>query len=298
MQTCSCSRSATILASKKRNLLLYPLAALYRAAYVTHHRLCLRPGRPTSHAQVVIVGAYRNGGAGKTPFCIWLANKLCDQGKKVAVLCHAAAKDEAELLQNKLPRCTVLATRNRYTAAHKLDPDFDIILCDDGFEDSRLQFAKAICLEWGDEPQGIADLFPAGRARSLAQDHKNIALRLNCAGTTPDVRFCIQQICNIQGHAPEAPATLVAGIGDPQRFFHDMEHIGLQIQKSIALRDHDTGIENIVSKLLAEGHNVITTEKDASRLSPNSAANAKLFVAVQTVNVTPEAEARIMALLR
>lgn len=271
---------------------------LYRAAYVIHHRLCLRPGRPTTHAQVVIVGAYRNGGAGKTPFCIWLANKLCDQGKKVAVLCHAAAKDEAELLQNKLPRCTVLATRNRYTAAHKLDPDFDIILCDDGFEDSRLQFAKAICLEWGDEPQGIADLFPAGRARSLAQDHKNIALRLNCAGTTPDVRFCIQQIRNAQGNAPEASATLVAGIGDPKRFIHDMEHTGLQIQKALALRDHDTGIENIVSKLLAEGHNVITTEKDASRLSTDSATHAKLFVAVQTVNVTPEAEARIMALLR
>jgi len=271
---------------------------LYRAAYVIHHRLCLRPGRPTSHAQVVIVGAYRNGGAGKTPLCIWLANKLCDQGKKVAVLCHAAAKDEAELLQNKLPRCTVLATRNRYTAAHKLDPDFDIILCDDGFEDSRLQFAKAICLEWGDEPQGIADLFPAGRARSLAQDHKNIALRLNCAGTIPNVRFCIQQIRNAQGNAPGAPATLVAGIGDPERFFGDMERTGLQIQKALALRDHDTGIETIVSKLLAEGQNVITTEKDACRLSPNSAAHAKLFVAVQTVNVSPEAEARIMALLR
>lgn len=286
------------MASKKRNLLLYPLAALYRAAYVIHHRLCLAPGRPTSHAQVVIVGAYRNGGAGKTPFCIWLANKLCDQGKRVAVLCHAAAQDEAKLLKNKLPRCTVLATRNRYTAAHKLDPDFDIILCDDGFEDSRLQFAKAICLEWGDEPQGIADLFPAGRARSLAQDHKNIALRLNCAGAAPDVRFCIQQICNIQGHAPEAPATLVAGIGDPQRFFRDLELAGLQIQKALALRDHDTGIESIVSRLLAQGHDVITTEKDACRLSPDSATHAKLFVAVQSVSVTPEAEARIMTLLR
>jgi tetraacyldisaccharide-1-P 4'-kinase len=77
-----------------------------------------------------------------------------------------------------------------------------------------------------------------------------------------------------------------------------MEHTGLQIQKALALRDHDTGIENIVSKLLAEGHNVITTEKDACRLSPDSAAHAKLFVAVQSVSVTPEAEARIMALLR
>ena len=271
---------------------------LYRIAYVIHHRLCLRPGRPTSHAQVVIVGAYRNGGAGKTPFCIWLANKLCDHGKKVAVLCHATAQDEAKLLKNKLPRCTVLATRNRYTAAHKLDPDFDIILCDDGFEDSRLQFAKAICLEWDDEPHGIADLFPTGRARSLVKDHKNITLRLKCAGATPDVRFCIQQIRNAQGNAPEAPVTLVVGIGDPERFFGDMEHTGLQIHKALALRDHDKGIKNIVSKLLAGGQNVVTTEKDACRLSPDSTAHAKLFVAVQSVDIAEDAREKIMALLR
>lgn len=271
---------------------------LYRIAYVIHHRLCLRPGRPTSHAQVVIVGAYRNGGAGKTPFCIWLANKLCDHGKKVAVLCHATAQDEAKLLKNKLPRCTVIATRNRYETAHEIDAQYDVILCDDGFEDSRLQFAKAICLEWGDEPQGIADLFPAGRARSLPSDHRNVALRLKCAGATPDVRFRIQQIRNARGDAPEAPATLLAGIGDPERFFRDAERAGLHASRTIALRDHGSGIRDKAARLIAKGVPVVTTEKDACRLSPDSTAHAKLFVAVQSVDIAEDAREKIMALLR
>lgn len=276
---------------------MYPLAALYRIGYIVHHKLCLAPGRPTEHAQVLVIGSYRIGGAGKTPFCTWLANKLCDQGKKVAVLCHAAARDEATLLKNKLPRCTVIATRNRYETAHEIDAQYDIILCDDGFEDSRLQFAKAICLEWDDEPQGIADLFPAGRARSLPSDHRNVALRLKCAGDTPDIHFCIRQIRNARGDAPEAPAALLAGIGDPERFFRDAERAGLQIQKTIALRDHGTGIRDKAARLIAKGIPVVTTEKDACRLDAATVQSENLFVAVQSVDVVPDARQKIMALL-
>ena len=277
---------------------MFPLAVLYRIGYVVHHKLCLAPGRPTEHAQVLIVGSYRIGGAGKTPFCAWLASELCSMGKKVAVLCHAAAQDEAALLRDKLPDCTVIATRNRYETAHEIDAQYDVILCDDGFEDSRLQFAKAICLDWGDEPQSIADLFPAGNARSLAKDHRNVALRLECAGAAPDIRFCIQHARNARGDMPGAPATLVAGIGDPERFFRDAERAGLHTSRTIALRDHGDGIRDKAAKLLAKGIPVITTEKDACRLDAESAQSENLFVAVQSVDVVPDAREKIMALLR
>ena len=55
---------------------MFPLAVLYRIGYVVHHKLCLAPGRPTEHAQVLIVGSYRIGGAGKTPFCAWLIEAI------------------------------------------------------------------------------------------------------------------------------------------------------------------------------------------------------------------------------
>lgn len=284
---------------------MFPLAALYRIGYIVHHKLCLAPGRPTEHAQVLVIGSYRIGGAGKTPFCAWLAGELCDTGKKVAVLCHAAARDEAALLKNKLPRCAVIATRNRYETAHEIDSQYDIILCDDGFEDSRLQFAKAICLDWGDEPQGIADLFPAGRARSLAIDHKNVALRLECAGDAPDIRFCIKEVRNARGEALATAGgnagegvTLLAGIGDPERFFRDAARAGLQAGKTIALRDHGTGIRDKAARLVARGVPVVTTEKDARRLDAETVQSENLFVAVQAVDVVPDAREKIMALLR
>lgn len=288
---------------------MFPLAVLYRIGYIVHHKLCLAPGRPTEHAQVLVIGSYRIGGAGKTPFCAWLAGELCDTGKKVAVLCHAAARDEAALLRDKLPGCTVIATRNRYETAHEIDSQYDVILCDDGFEDSRLQFAKAICLDWGDEPQGIADLFPAGRARSLATDHKNIALRLECAGAAPDIRFCIKEVRNARGETPATAGgnasgnagegvTLLAGIGDPERFFRDAARAGLQAGKTIALRDHGTGIRGKAARLVARGVPVVTTEKDARRLDAETLQSENLFVAVQSVDVVPDAREKIMALLR
>lgn len=277
---------------------MFPLAVLYRIGYAVHHKLCLAPGRPTEHAQVLIVGSYRIGGAGKTPFCAWLASELCGMGKKVAVLCHAAAQDEAALLKNKLPDCTVIATRNRYETAHEIDAQYDVILCDDGFEDSRLQFAKAICLEWGDEPQGITDLFPAGRARSLATDHKNIALRLECAGAEADIRFYIQQVRNSRGDSPDAPATIIAGIGDPERFFRDAERAGLHTNGTIALRDHGKDIRDKAAELLDKGLPVVMTEKDACRLDDKTCQHCNLFVAVQAVDITPDARQKVLALLR
>lgn len=284
---------------------MFPLAVLYRIGYIVHHKLCLRPGKPTEHAQVLVIGSYRIGGAGKTPFCAWLTGELCDTGKKVAVLCHAAARDEAALLKNKLPRCTVIATRNRYETAHEIDSQYDVILCDDGFEDSRLQFAKAICLDWGDEPQGLADIFPAGKARSLATDHKNIALRLECAGAAPDIRFCIKEVRNARGETPATAGgnagegvTLLAGIGDPERFFRDAARAGLQASRAIALRDHGTGIRDKAARLVARGVPVVTTEKDARRLDAETLQSENLFVAVQSVDVVPNAREKIMALLR
>ena len=64
------------------------LATCYRAIYRLHHAICLRPGKPLGHSRLVVVGSYRTGGAGKTPFCTWLAETLSAHEKHVAILCH------------------------------------------------------------------------------------------------------------------------------------------------------------------------------------------------------------------
>ena len=75
------------------------LAICYRALYRLHHAICLRPGEPLRHSRLVVVGAYRTGGAGKTPFSTWLAETLSAHEKHVAILCHEYAYDEAAMLR-------------------------------------------------------------------------------------------------------------------------------------------------------------------------------------------------------
>lgn len=274
---------------------------MYRVGYLLHHKFFLKNGEPTKHAQVVVVGSYRIGGAGKTPFCIWLAKELCTKGKKTAILCHSAAQDEFTLLKEALPNCTVIPTANRYRTAHEIDHSFDTIICDDGFEDSRLNFASAICLGWEKEPEKLSDIFPAGFARSFPKDHTNIRLLLNCRGESPDIQFSIQGIQNSNGRLPgteNGDIALVAGIGDPERFFRDIEATGLPVKTKIRLRDHSMNLERAVRPLLEQGKQVIITEKDACRLGKQVRSHEKLFIAKQAVHIPPDTRAKILNLFK
>ena len=101
------------------------LAGIYRIAYKLHHLVCLKPGKPLTHARLIVVGSHLVGGAGKTPFSAWLAanlheGKLGEPCDTIAILCHSSATDEAEMLREKLPFATVVATGNRYRTAHQL----------------------------------------------------------------------------------------------------------------------------------------------------------------------------------
>lgn len=273
---------------------------MYRIGYLLHHKFFLKKGRPLKHAQMVIVGSYRIGGAGKTPLCIWLATELYEEGKKTAILCHSSAKDEFELLKNALPTCTVIATRNRYSTAHEIDDLFDIIICDDGFEDSRLDFANVICLEWEKEPKKLSEIFPAGFARSFPKDHSNIKLHLRCFGENPDIRFSIQGIYNTFGIPPKSDKSiiLVAGIGDPDRFFRDMESTGLPIKGKIRLRDHSPHLENTVVPLLARGEQIVITEKDACRLREEVLTHKTLFIAKLSIDVSQAIRKKMLYLFK
>ena len=138
------------------------LALIYRILYKLHHWLFLKPGRPLAHAKLIVVGSFLAGGAGKTPFTIWLAKYFYKQGNRVAILCHSAAWDEFIMMQRAFesiqsppaesPQIKVFATRNRHSTAKEIQDKFDIILCDDGFEDTRFTGAKRICLDWQEPP--------------------------------------------------------------------------------------------------------------------------------------------------
>lgn len=281
---------------------LFIAAILYRCAFRLHHRLCLRPGKPLENSKLVVVGSFRTGGAGKTPFCIWLCNQLASQGKRVALLCHEYALDEIAMLREKFSTnalVEVFATRNRYQAAQELDKasKFDIILCDDGFEDSRLVNATTIILEWENTPRKISDLWPFGKMRSLAKDHENgpqAAITLNCSGESPDIRFVLDKVSSpVAGDFPNTQkATVFCGIGAPERFMLDVQEYGIQVARLSAFRDHCKNFEEKLEFALQKDPDsaIIISEKDAARLPHGFVQrNTRVYVASQKTLVSPSA---------
>ena len=280
------------------------LAGIYRIAYKFHHLICLKPGKPLEHARLVVVGSHLAGGAGKTPFCAWLAENLhsgalapaCTEpsrpGPRIAILCHSAAADEAKMLREKLPFATVVTTSNRYRTAHELDRDFDFIICDDGFEDTRLTGAIVIRLDRGDLPRHIRDLVPAGKYRSLAQDHAKPDLALGPA----DVQHRISGIVNAAGSPCPALPIAVCGIGDPERFRKDLADYGTAPSKLIATPDHCKNFEKHLLQAIREGHHAVITEKDSTRLRNEIRQNPAVFVARQQTTVSGTAFQAISAL--
>lgn len=293
-------------------------AAYYWAAYSLHHKFFLRPGRPLKNSRLVVIGSFRAGGAGKTPFCLWLARRLTARGKRVAILCHKAAFDEVRMYRHNLQEqirqglVEVHSTGNRYRAAQELDracgkaegkgasgwaPDF--ILCDDGFEDSRLRPHAIFRLDWEKAPTEIDQLLPAGKFRSLLQDHSRDQVRttiLRCHGVNPDVRFFIGSIANSEGDFPKHRQSIaVCGLGDPERFVQDLKKAELTVQKSIVRPDHDRNFQKNFHEILRKHceKNIVISEKDSFRLSESLLGNPQTYVARQSILVNDLARARI-----
>lgn len=280
-------------------LILLALAGIYYIAYKVHHRFCLRQGSPLGHARLIVVGSFLAGGAGKTPFVAWLAQFISESGAagkegaapRIAILCHDRAQDEAAMLRQKfagMPQVRVIATSNRYKTAQEIDRDYDFIICDDGFEDSRLSGAITIRLDRAGTPQRIADLVPAGKNRSLPRDHKEPAVSLGQG----DIRFRIGRIANAGNEPCPAGPVAICGIGDPERFRQDLASYGIEPAGFIARPDHDRRFEQTIMKFLAQGASLVMTEKDFARLPEKWRLHPNVFVAYQEIEVSaPAAEA-------
>ena len=259
-----------------------------------HHQFCLRQGSPLGHARLIVVGSFLAGGAGKTPFVAWLAqfiNSHATQVPRIAILCHERAQDEAAMLRQKfagMPQVRVIATSNRYKTAQEIDRDYDYIICDDGFEDTRLAGAITIRLDRAGTPQRIADLVPAGKHRSLPRDHEEPAVTLGQG----DIRFRIGRIANAGNEPCPAGPIAICGIGAPERFRQDLASYGIEPAGFIARPDHDPRFEQIIMKFIVRGTQLVMTEKDFARLPEKWRLHPNVFVAYQEIEVSaPAAEA-------
>ena len=130
---------------------------------------------------VVSVGNITTGGTGKTPVVRWLAERLRDHGRRVAILARGygaragRAGDEQVMLDCLLndssaeaQRVALLANPDRVAAATQFlreRPETDAFVLDDGFQHRRLARDLDVLLVSATSPFGYGHVLPRGMLR-------------------------------------------------------------------------------------------------------------------------------------
>jgi tetraacyldisaccharide 4'-kinase len=205
---------------------------------------------------VVIVGNLVVGGTGKTPFVLWLTDRLRASAFRPGIVsrgyramseqpCEVPAGgdparfgDEPVVLAER-SGVPVWIGRDRAAAGRALlasHPSCDVIVCDDGLQHYRLARDFEIAIEDG-RGFGNGLLLPAGPLRELPSRQVD-AVVLNGAPPRPGTyQMKLVPVGIYRLRDPEHPIAIhglrgkrlhaVAGIGDPSRFFATLESIGL-----------------------------------------------------------------------
>jgi tetraacyldisaccharide 4'-kinase len=263
------------------------LAALRRTLYQTGVLRSTRLPVP-----VVVVGNIFVGGTGKTPFTIWLVERLREGGFMPGVISRGygasgeaprsvapdslpASDGDEPVLMAQRARCPVVVARNRVAAARellRLHPEVNVLVSDDGLQHYALARDVEIVL-CDARGNGNGWLLPAGPLREppsrkrdftvfnaerapsgLPEDAFHMELRYGRAFNLKD-RTKSFDLGAFTGRLAAA-----AGIGNPARFFAMLRKAGLSFRE-IPLPDHYDYATNPFDGVDADI--ILLTEKDA-----------------------------------
>lgn len=290
------------------------IAAIRRALYASG---ALRSYR--SPRLVVIVGNLTAGGAGKTPFVAWLAGELARRGLAVGIALRGYggtqggarrvgdadaatdAGDEAVMLRRRLGMPVAIAAR-RAEAVRLLEPDCEVIVCDDGLQHYALGRDVEIAVIDGMRGFGNGLRLPAGPLREPVSRLDAVdAVVVNGEGTARAgavrMRLVPVAVVALEGGSRRPLADFAgravvaaAAIGNPGRFFAMLREHGLVVEAR-ALPDHARFTPELAGA--GRGKPVLLTEKDAVKCAGDGWGDAA-WVEVAPI-VEGEAAAALLA---
>jgi tetraacyldisaccharide 4'-kinase len=295
--------------------LLAPAAALYGA--VAAQRMARRGHR--APVPVVCVGNFTLGGAGKTPAAIALAKLAIAAGRRPFFLSRGyggklagpvrvvdqrgdEVGDEPLLLARIAP--TIVARDRPAGAAAAAKAGADLVVMDDGLQNSSLEKDFAIAVLDGRRGIGNGRVVPAGPLRApLAAQLDRVDALLVVGVVTPAAERVIaaatkRGIAVYRGDlrpdlaAADAlarrPVVAFAGIADPDKFFATLEACGIPAVARVRFPDHHRYTRAEMAALIARAERdriaLVTTEKDAARMRGDPAA-AELLARTATLPV-------------
>jgi tetraacyldisaccharide 4'-kinase len=252
---------------------------------------------------VICIGNLNVGGTGKTPTTIALAQLLTSSGVAVHIVSrgyggsltavtqvdphvHTADEtgDEPLLMAAFAP--TWVANERVAGARAAQSAGADVILLDDGFQDSSL--VKDLSIVVVDAARGFGNecCLPAGPLRepvhvglkranaviSIGEAEEQSQFRKKSTNRAGRIKHLTASLKPIEMGMPWAEGRYLAfaGIGDPEKFFATLRRLGAPLVRTVALDDHQKLARPMVQRLMKEAQSMnaqlVTTEKDAARL--------------------------------
>ncbi|MCY3995295.1 MAG: tetraacyldisaccharide 4'-kinase [Rhodobacter sp.] len=283
-----------------RARLLSPIGSL--SARITARRL-RRPGY-RANVPVICVGNISLGGTGKTPTVIALLERLGDAGVDAHVVSRGYGGSETGPLRVDPARHnaervgdeplmlaslgTVWVARERHLGVRSAERGgAQAVLLDDGMQNPSIEKSASIVVVDADVAFGNGRVVPAGPLREPVSAGLSRADALLSIGDEEAHRRFVGAWGDVVP-VPIARGELrplltgldltdqrvlaFAGIGRPQKFFSTLRGLGAELVRAEALDDHQPLRESLLKRLLSDatalGAQLVTTEKDAARLSP------------------------------
>eukprot|EP00913_Durusdinium_trenchii_P026905 g25240.t1 len=295
---------------------LMPFSAIY--GKIAGRRMAAKT-RMSAPVPVICVGNFTVGGAGKTPTAIALARAAKQIGHRPGFLSRGyggsldvttivdaghhraeAVGDEALLLAAET---LTVVSRRRVDGAHRLAAEgADLIIMDDGFQSARLYLDFALVVI--DTTRGIGNghLIPGGPVRAPIQEQmRQLSAILKVGnGNAADqiVRRAAKAgkpvyVASIQPRRQQALAgrnvLAYAGIADPAKFYRTVQAVGGLIGATRSFPDHHYFSEDEIQSLLddaeRQGLALVTTAKDAARLSGHSGQARVLLERSEVIDI-------------
>lgn len=282
--------------------LLTPVSWAY--AFASAHRIRTTISRHAP-APVICIGNLTVGGAGKTPISRAIRAKLGPAahmlsrgyGGRVAgplrVTTDMSASEVGdEPLLHARDGAAWIARDRLAGALAAAQSGARAIIMDDGFQNPTL--AKDLSIVAVDPGYGIGNgqVFPAGPLRERLADglaRADAIVLLHPQGAEQVEQVWLEGFAKPILHARLEPAGIVpegklvafAGLARPEKFFETLTGMGAQLADAVPFPDHHPFSDDDLKHLeaLAKDHDarLITTEKDAARLSPEWRARVAIL---------------------
>lgn len=282
------------------SVLLLPLSVLYAISIRIRKCLYKNKLLPRYQAPVpvIIIGNINVGGTGKTPLTLALVKALQQHGFSPGIVSRGYKtknKHPIQVKQDSDPaiygdepvlmalhtKAPIFIHRKRAQAIHALCqtyPQCDVILCDDGLQHYAIERDIEIAIIDTDRMFGNGLLLPAGPLREFPTRLKEVDFviyhgqkMMPCGSISPPIHMQLQtedfyqltqpNVRKKAAHFINQSCHALAGIGNPDRFFQSLQHMGLSCVCT-ALPDHYA----FKRTHLPLSDIIFVTEKDAVKL--------------------------------